>query len=111
MRAPLLTLTSLLLAGTALGQGSLTPTGAPSAGMKTLAQVESRTPISAPGHTITNAGSYYLTTNLLWVGSRAYASVANNCSGNGVTAVSAVNGVTRRNVSGTNNITYKYLMP
>ncbi len=46
------------------GQGSLTPPGAPAPTMKTLAQVEPRTPISSAPVTITNSGSYYLTTNL-----------------------------------------------
>src|SRR6266404_9548087 len=45
-------------------QGSLTPPGAPGATMKTLAQIEPRTPISSLPYNITNAGSYYLTTNL-----------------------------------------------
>ena len=47
-----------------LAQGSLTPPGAPAATMKSLAQIEPRTPISAAPFTITNDGSYYLTTNL-----------------------------------------------
>jgi hypothetical protein len=45
-------------------QGSLTPSGAPAPTMKTLTQVEPRTPISSLPYTITNPGSYYLTTNL-----------------------------------------------
>jgi hypothetical protein len=50
------------------GQGSLTPPGAPAPTMKTLAQLEPRTPISSLPYTITNPGSYYLTTNLTRVG-------------------------------------------
>lgn len=46
------------------GQGALTPPGTPAASMKTLQQIEPRTPISALPFTITNGGSYYLTTNL-----------------------------------------------
>jgi parallel beta-helix repeat protein len=46
------------------GQGSLTPPGAPAPTMKTLAQIEPRTPISSLPFIITNGGSYYLTTNL-----------------------------------------------
>ena len=47
-----------------LGQGSLTPPGAPAPTMKTLAQVEPRTPIGSAPFTISQPGSYYLTTNL-----------------------------------------------
>ncbi len=46
------------------GQGALTPPGAPAPTMKSLAQIEPRTPISAAPFTISAAGSYYLTTNL-----------------------------------------------
>ena len=49
---------------TCLAQGSLTPPGAPSPTMKTLAQIEARTPISSAPFTISVPGSYYLTTNL-----------------------------------------------
>jgi len=52
-------------------QGALTPPGAPAPAMKTLAQIEPRTPISSAPFTITNPGSYYLTTNL-------FGTVANN---------------------------------
>ena len=45
-------------------QGALTPTGAPAPTMKTLQQVEPRTPISSLPYTITSGGSYYLTGNL-----------------------------------------------
>jgi hypothetical protein len=45
-------------------QGSLTPPGAPAPTMKTLSQLEPRTPISSVPFTITKPGSYYLTTNL-----------------------------------------------
>ena len=54
---------SLILLPSAFGQGSLTPPGAPAPTMKTLTQVEPRTPITAVPYTITNPGSYYLTTN------------------------------------------------
>ncbi len=49
---------------TAFAQGSLTPPGAPAPTMITLSQIEPRTPISSAPFTITNPGSYYLTTNL-----------------------------------------------
>ncbi|HEY6168938.1 MAG TPA: right-handed parallel beta-helix repeat-containing protein [Verrucomicrobiae bacterium] len=55
----------LTLAGnTTFAQGSLTPPGAPAPLFKTLTQVEPRTPISALPFTISQPGSYYLTTNL-----------------------------------------------
>jgi parallel beta-helix repeat protein len=45
-------------------QGSLTPPGAPAATMKSLDQIEPRTPISSLPFNITNGGSYYLTGSL-----------------------------------------------
>ena len=49
---------------TCFAQGSLTPPGAPAPTMKTLAQIEPRTPVSSAPYTISAPGSYYLTTNL-----------------------------------------------
>jgi parallel beta-helix repeat protein len=51
-----------------LAQGPLTPPGAPAPTMKTLDQIEPRTPISSLPFTITNSGSYYLTGNLTSAG-------------------------------------------
>lgn len=45
-------------------QGSLTPPGAPAPTMVTLSQIEPRTPISSAPFTISQPGSYYLTTTL-----------------------------------------------
>ncbi|HEU6449391.1 MAG TPA: right-handed parallel beta-helix repeat-containing protein [Verrucomicrobiae bacterium] len=47
-----------------LAQGALTPPGAPAPTMKSLSQIEPRTPISSLPFIITNSGSFYLTTNL-----------------------------------------------
>ncbi|MDB6028872.1 MAG: hypothetical protein JWM68_5095 [Verrucomicrobiales bacterium] len=70
-----------LLVMTTLGfaQGTLTPPGAPAPTMKTLAQIEPRTPISAattPGDTFTlyiinQPGSYYFTTNIVGVANKS----------------------------------------
>ncbi len=49
-------------------QGSLTPSGSPAVTMKTLTQLEPRTPISSAPYTITESGSYYLTANLTSTG-------------------------------------------
>ena len=45
-------------------QGPLAPPGAPSPSMKSLDQIEARTPISSLPFTISSSGSYYLTNNL-----------------------------------------------
>jgi hypothetical protein len=45
-------------------QGALIPPGSPAPTMKTLSQIEPRTPIAATGFVIAASGSYYLTTNL-----------------------------------------------
>ena len=70
-----------------LAQGSLTPPGAPAPAMKSLDQIEPRTIVNAvntPGDSgnsfiITNAGSYYLTTNLVGVSGKNGINIAANC--------------------------------
>jgi Right handed beta helix region len=95
-------------------QGSLTPPGAPAPTMKTLTQVEPRAPISSVPITITNAGSYYLTTNLTGAAGQAGINIATDnvtidlngfglyggaSSGSGV-----VNGIARTNIVVRNGI-------
>jgi hypothetical protein len=63
--------TCILQPATLLAQGSLTPPGAPAPTMKTLQQVEPRVPISSAPFTISQPGSYYLTTNLTVSGGNA----------------------------------------
>src|SRR5215831_11784420 len=67
------TASSLFVLPCSFAQGPLTPPGAPAPTMKSLDQIEPRTPIDAahtPGDgsnlfNITNSGSYYLTTNVI----------------------------------------------
>ena len=47
-----------------MAQGSLTPPGAPAPTMKTLHQIEPRTPIGLLPFTVSNPGSFYLAANL-----------------------------------------------
>jgi len=78
MKTKPLVLVLFLLAPSAFPQGSLTPPGAPAPTMKTLDQVEPRTPIDAthtPGDAdslfkITQPGSYYLTANITGVNAK-----------------------------------------
>jgi hypothetical protein len=63
-----------------LAQGSLTPPGVPAPTMKTLDQIEPRTPISSAPYTISAAGSYYLTGNLTVSSGDAIIIAADNVS-------------------------------
>jgi hypothetical protein len=62
----------------AFAQGSLTPPGAPAPTMKSLSQIEPRTPISSAPFTISQPGSYYLATNLTVSSGDAITINANN---------------------------------
>ena len=62
--ALLLPVALLLPALPCAAQGPLSPPGAPAPTMKTLEQIEPRTPISSLPYTITNSGSYYVVSNL-----------------------------------------------
>lgn len=65
MKVPLSSLLVFMFGVSVFGQGSLTPTAAPAPTMKSLDQIEARTPISAAPYTISASGSYYLTKNLV----------------------------------------------
>ena len=54
-------LIALFAAGAVHAQGDLTPPGGPAPSMKSLDQVEPRTPISSLPYRIEESGSYYLT--------------------------------------------------
>jgi parallel beta-helix repeat protein len=66
-RVSLITLTLMAGIATSFSQGPLTPPGPPAPLFKTLQQVEPRVPISSVPITLSQPGSYYLTTNLTGV--------------------------------------------
>ena len=64
---------------TCFAQGSLTPPGAPAPTMKSLSQIEPRTAVTNTGAvTISQPGSYYLTTNITVASGNAIAITADN---------------------------------
>ena len=77
LAAALLLATFSLQPSALMAQGSLTPPGAPAETMKTLDQIEARTPISSAPFPISNPGSYYLTANLTVSGGDAITITAN----------------------------------
>ena len=103
----------------AWAQGSLEPPGAPAPTMKTLSQVEPRTPLSQPAGNafpivITAPGSYYLASDLVGVSGHdgidinvdrvtldlngfAIAGPADNSAGDGIEISASTNNVTIRN--------------
>lgn len=94
--AATLLLVSLGLPLTLFAQGSLTPSGAPAPTMKTLTEVEPRTPISSVPYYVTNSGSYYLTGNLLYDSEFGLAAIQISASGvtidlNGFSLLSTTN--------------------
>ena len=76
----ILPLPAAAIAGVVFAQGPLTPPGAPAPVMKSLEQVEPRTPVSSLPFTISQSGSYYLTSNLQFtaVGLNAITITASN---------------------------------
>ena len=62
--AALLLLSAVSFPLSVFPQGPLNPTGAPAPSMKSLDQIEARTPISSLPFTISSSGSYYLTKDL-----------------------------------------------
>jgi hypothetical protein len=70
-------LTISLSSATLFAQGTLTPPGGPAPTMRTLTQIEPRTPISSAPVTLNASGSYYLTTNLTVSGGDAITIVTN----------------------------------
>src|SRR5690242_12742968 len=85
---------------TAFAQGTLTPPGAPSPTMKTLDQVQPRTPISSLPFFIGAPGSYYLTTNLTG------GSGTNGITISGGSVTLDLNGFTLSGVAGSTNGIY-----
>lgn len=73
---------SLVLVSALRGQGTLTPPGAPAASMRTLTQVQPRTPLAGgtTGLTISLPGSYYLTGDLTVTTGHAIQITADNVS-------------------------------
>jgi hypothetical protein len=98
---------SIVLHISSFGQGALTPPGAPSPTMKSLAQIEPRTPISSLPFTISNSGSYYLTGTVTGVsGTNGITVVANNVTVdlNGFSLLGAVGSLDGINIGGGSHI-------
>ncbi len=84
----------VLTAPSGFSQGSLTPPGAPAPTMKSLDQIEARTPITNTGAvTISQPGSYYLTANITVNAGDAITISADNVTLdlNGLTVTSTAN--------------------
>ncbi len=109
-----LLLAFLSLPALALAQGSLAPpAGAPAPTMKTLAQIEPRTPLAQPtgattGLTLSTPGSYYLTGNLAVTSGNAITITCNDVTLdlNGFTLSSTANPAAGYGVELTGNLTH-----
>ncbi|NJM37909.1 MAG: carbohydrate-binding domain-containing protein, partial [Akkermansiaceae bacterium] len=91
-------------ASVAFAQGPLAPPAAPAPTMKTLDQIEARTPISAPQN-ITQSGSYYLTGNVNGQITISASDVTLNL--NGFTLTSSGDGIGINNQGTFSNVTIR----
>ena len=88
-------------------QGILTPPGAPAPSMKTLSQIEPRTPITSLPFEITNRGAYYLTQSLTGTNGILVSTNDVDIDLNGFTLVGPTNPVMGISFYSTTNVTIR----